>query len=79
MAIKHKVLDLRTALVPLPSTCCSKSTVMYVIANTCTELSTSLLDSTKLQQSVAAQNLNATCPPCHDSGFSLNNGCTVQQ
>jgi len=79
MATKHKVLILCPALVPLPSTCCSKSTVMYVTANTCTELSAPLLDSTKLQQSVAAQNLNATRPPHHKSGFSMNNGCTIQQ
>jgi hypothetical protein len=52
---------------------------MYVTANTCTELSAPVLDSTKLQQSAAAWNLNAKCPPINGSGFSPNNGCTIQQ
>jgi hypothetical protein len=76
MAIKHKV---RICTCPTTIYMLQQSTIMYVIANTCTQLSAPLLDSTKLQQSVAAHNLNDAHPLHYDSVVSLNNGCTIQQ
>jgi len=78
MAIKYKVMILCPALVPLPSTCCSKA-LSCMLLQTHAQSSQLLYWTAPNYNSLAAQNLNATQPLHYDSGVSLNKDCTIQQ